>query len=66
MKDLLRIIKALMDEFDIDEIDILCYLGIGVTRSVTHAYDRGDYKYAEKMLLISKRIDEMMEQYFRI
>ena len=51
---------AAQEEFDLDEHDILCYLGIGAARGAEFAIAENDFSFAEKLHTISKSIDRLL------
>lgn len=53
-------LTAIMEEFDLDEHDILCYLGIGAARGAEFAIAENDFSFAEKLHTISKSIDRLL------
>ena len=59
MDDLQRI-QALMEQYDLNEHDILCFIGVGSARAAEFGYAECDYTYAEKMHSISKTVDQLL------
>jgi len=56
----LQRLTALMEKYDLDEHDILCYVGIGSARGAEFAIAENDFLFAKKLHSVSKAVDLLL------